>query len=170
MYKSDDAQYKKKADPAFSGIVKLASLLQKALDTGRSSYIEMNEVSRYLGYYVKTQVEDSVRYMDFILNNYRDDNYFRHLRRNLLKLFGVLGDVALNGYEKLVSPNGSINKNTLEELIYIDSEITNAMKVIKNALMSAKNNGEVTDHDLTEIEGIAKELGKNIGERTSLVG
>ena len=169
MSKSDDTQYKKKAKPAFNGIVKLASLLQKALDTGRSNYVEMSEISRYVSYYIKTQIDDSVMYMDYILNNYRDDNSFRHLRNDLVTLFNELNETASNGYEKLVAPNGSVNRNMLEELIQIDTEITGAMNLIKNALMVAKNSGEVRDYDLKEIDTVVSELGKNIGERKSIV-
>jgi len=169
MSKGDDTQYKKKEKPAFNGIVKLASLLQKALDTGRSNYVEMSEISRYVSYYIKTQIDDSVMYMDYILNNYRDDNSFRHLRNDLVTLFNELNETASNGYEKLVAPNGSVNRNMLEELIQIDTEITGAMNLIKNALMVAKNSGEVRDYDLKEIDTVVSELGKNIGERKSIV-
>jgi len=169
MSKGDDTQYKKKEKPAFNGIVKLASLLQKALDTGRSNYVEMSEISRYVSYYIKTQIDDSVMYMDYILNNYRDDNSFRHLRNDLVTLFNELNETASNGYEKLVAPNGSVNRNMLEELIQIDTEITSAMNLIKNALMVAKNSGEVRDYDLKEIDTVVSELGKNIGERKSIV-
>jgi len=169
MSKSDDTQYKKKEKPAFNGIVKLASLLQKALDTGRSNYVEMSEISRYVSYYIKTQIDDSGMYMDYILNNYRDDNSFRHLRDDLVKLFNELNENASNGYEKLVAPNGSVNRSVLEELIQIDTEITSAMNMIKGAFMAAKNSGEVTDYDIKEINTVANELGKNIDERKNII-
>ncbi|MFQ5921103.1 MAG: hypothetical protein ACE5JV_03705, partial [Nitrososphaerales archaeon] len=159
-------------DPAFNGIVKLASLLQKALDTGKSNYVEMSEVSRYLSYHVKTQVDDSTRYLNEILNNCGDDddNHSKHLMKNLFKFLGELSDIALNGYEKLVSANGNISKNKLEELILIDTEITNSMKLIKNLLMSSKGSSVVKDQDLDEIENIAGDIRRNISERTNLVG
>ncbi len=169
MSKSDDTQYKKKEKPAFNGIVKLASLLQKALDTGRSNHVEMSEISRYVSYYVKTQIDDSALYMDYILNNYRDDNGFKHLRNDLVAIFNELNDTASSGYEKLVAPNGSVDKNMLEELIQIDTEITSAMNLIRNALMAAKNRGEMTDYDLKEMNVVANELGKNIDERKNIV-
>jgi len=169
MSKGDDTQYKKKEKPAFNGIVKLASLLQKALDTGRSNYVEMSEISRYVSYYIKTQVDDSAIYIDYILNNHRDDNGFRRLREELFTLFNELNETTSNGYEKLVAPNGSVNRNMLEELIQIDTEITNAMNLIKNAFMTAKNSSEITDYELKEISTLANELGKNIGERKNIV-
>jgi hypothetical protein len=169
MSKGDDTQYKKKEKPAFNGIVKLASLLQKALDTGRSNYVEMNEISRYVSYYIKTQIDDSSMYMDYILNNHRDDNNFKHLRNDLVTLFNELNETTSNGYERLVAPNGNVNRTMLEDLIQVDTEITSAMNLIKNAFMAAKNSGEVTDYDLKEINTVANELGKNIGERKNIV-
>jgi len=169
MSKGDDTQYKKKVKPAFNGIVKLASLLQKALDSGRSNYVEMNEISRYVSYYVKTQIDDSTMYMDYILNNCRDDNGFRRLREDLVALFNGLNETTSNGYEKLVAPNGSVNVNMLEKLIKVDTEITNLMNLIKNALMAAKNNGGLTDYELKEIDSVANELHRNIDERKGIV-
>gem|GEM_PF-1995081 len=169
MSKGHDAQYNKKEKQGFNGIVKLASLLQKALDTGRSNYVEMSEISRYMSYYIKTQTEDSSMHMDYILNNYRDDNSFKRLRNDLVTLFNQLNETAANGYEKLVAPNGSVNKGSLEGLIQIDTEITGAMNLIKNALMAAKIRGEVTDYDLKEINSVASDLGRNIGERKVIV-
>ncbi len=168
MSKGDDTQYKKKAKVAFNGIVKLASLLQKALDSGRSNYVEMSEISRYVSYYVKTQIDDSTMYMDYILNNYRDDNDFRRLRDDLVTFFNGLNESTSSGYEKLVAPNGGVNINMLEKLIKVDTEITNAMNLIKNALMAAKNNGGLTDYELKEIDGVANELHKNMDERKGI--
>ena len=107
MSKGDDTQYKKKEKPAFNGIVKLASLLQKALDTGRSNYVEMSEISRYVSHYIKTQIEDSSMHMDYILSNHRDDNGFGRLRNDLVTLFNELNETASGGYEKLVAPMGA---------------------------------------------------------------
>ena len=57
----------------------------------------------------------------------------------------------------------------LEQLIQIDTEITSAMNLIRNALMAAKNRGQITDYDLKEIDDVASELGKNVIERKSIV-
>jgi hypothetical protein len=169
MSKGHDAQFNKKEKQGFNGIVKLASLLQKALDTGRSNYVEMSEISRYMSYYIKTQTEESSAHMDYILNNYREDNGFKRLRNDLVTLFGDLNETASNGYEKLVAPNGSVNRGSLEELIQIDTEITGAMNLIKNAFMAAKIRGEVTDYELKEINAVASDLGRNVAERKAIV-
>lgn len=169
LSKGHDTQYKKKEKPAFNGIVKLASLLQKALDTGRSNYVELSEISRYVSYYVKTQIDDSSMYMDYILNNHNDSDGFKRLRTELAELFNKLNETTVNGYEKLVAPNGSVNKNLLEQLIQIDTEITSSMNLIKNVLMAVKNNGEITDPDIKEIGTVASELSKNVDERKNIV-
>lgn len=159
MYKREDAQYKAKA---FNGIVKLASLLQKALDTGRSNNVEMGEVSRYLNYYIKTQVDDSIRYLDYMLNNWQEDGKFEHLRNDLLALFEAVGESPSDGYEDLVMPNGSVSKEMLEELIQVDTEITSDIKLIRDTLMVAKSSGEIQANDLKEIRCLIEELNKNM--------
>ena len=108
MSKGDDTKYKKEQKAAFNGIVKLASLLQKALETGRSSYVEMNEISRYMGYYVKTQTDDTSMYMDYLLNNYKNGMKIKRLRiaKRTLWRNTRLDDLARDACDLLFSPGG----------------------------------------------------------------
>jgi len=170
MSKGDDTKYKKKEQkPAFNGITKLASLLQKALETGRSNYVEMSEISRYMSYYVKTQIDDNFMHMDYMLNNNKNGPDFKQLRNELTNVFNDVNETIVNGYEKLVAPNGSVNKSLLEQLIQIDTEITTTMNMISSALMNAKNNGEITGEEVKEITGMMIELTTNINERKKIV-
>lgn len=169
MSKGDDTKYKKEQRPAYNGIVKLASLLQKALETGRSNYIEMSEINRYISHYVKTQIDDSSTYMDYILNNYRNENNFKQLRIELANVFGDITTNAVNGYEKLVAPNGSVNKSLLERLIQIDTEITTGMNMIRSVLMNAQNHGEISEQEVKEIAGMRNELAVNVNERKKIL-
>ena len=169
MSKGDDTKYKKEQKPASNGIVKLASLLQKALETGRSNYVEMSEISRYIGHYVKTQTDDSSTYMDYILNNYRNENNFKELRIELVNVFNDINANGVNGYEKLVAPNGSVNKSLLESLIQIDAEITSGMNMIRGALMNAYGHGEITEQEVKEIAGMTNELAVNVNERKKIL-
>lgn len=170
MSKGDDTKYKKKEQkPTFNGITKLASLLQKALETGKSNYVEMSEISRYMSYYVKTQIDDNFMCMDYMLNNQKNGLDFKQLRNELTGIFNDVNNTIVNGYEKLVAPNGSVNKNLLEQLIQIDTEITTTMNMIDNALMNAKNNGEITSEEVKEITDMMTELVTNINERKKIV-
>lgn len=169
MSKGDDTKYKKEQRPAYNGVVKLASLLQKALETGRSNYIEMSEISRYISHYVKTQIDDSSTYMDYILNNYRNENNFKELRIELVNVFDDINANGVNGYEKLVAPNGSVNKSLLERLIQIDTEITTGMKMIRSVLMNAQNHGEISEQEVKEIASMRNELAVNVNERKKIL-
>lgn len=169
MSKGDDTKYKKEQRPAYNGVVKLASLLQKALETGRSNYIEMSEISRYISHYVKTQIDDSSTYMDYILNNHRNENNFKELRIELVNVFDDINANGVNGYEKLVAPNGSVNKSLLERLIQIDTEITTGMKMIRSVLMNAQNHGEISEQEVKEIASMRNELAVNVNERKKIL-
>lgn len=169
MSKGDDTKYKKEQRPAYNGIVKLASLLQKALETGRSNYIEMSEISRYISHYVKTQIDDSSTYMDYILNNYRNENNFKQLRIELVNVFDDINANGVNGYEKLVAPNGGVNKSLLERLIQIDTEITTGMNMIRSVLMNAQNHGEISEQEVKEIASMRNELAVNVNERKKIL-
>ncbi|MEM2759557.1 MAG: hypothetical protein QXU32_05035 [Nitrososphaerales archaeon] len=167
MSKGDDVKYKKDQRPAANGIVKIASLLQKALESGRSNQIEMSEVSRYISYYVKAQIDESSMYMDYILDSKNGSN-FKQMRNEFVKILDEIDENITNGYEKLLAPNGSINKGLLERLIQIDTEITSGLNILRNILMSAKNGGEITDYDRREIIEIIGELSTNISERKKI--
>jgi hypothetical protein len=169
MSKGDDTKYKKEQKPAFNGIVKLVSLLQKALESGRSNYVEMSEVNRYISYYVKTQIDDSSMYMDYILNNYKNGIEFKKLRNDFVKVFNDINITTIDGYEKLVAPNGSVNKDLLEQLIQLDTEITATMSMIRGALMNAKGHGEITEEEVNEIACMVDELATSINERKKIV-
>lgn len=169
MSKGDDTKYKKEQKPASNGIVKLASLLQKALETGRSNYVEMSEISRYISHYVKTQIDDSSTYIDYILNNHRNENNFKELRIELVNIFNDINANSVNGYEKLVAPNGSVNKSLLESLIQIDAEITTGINMIRSALMNAYGHGEITEQEVKEIACMTNELAVNVNERKKIL-
>ncbi|MFQ5940408.1 MAG: hypothetical protein ACE5KA_01750 [Nitrososphaerales archaeon] len=168
MSKGDDTKYKREQKPAFNGIVKLASLLQKALETGRSNYIEMSEVNRYISYYVKTQIDESSAYVDYILNNSKNGMEFKRLRNDFAKVFEEISKTTLYGYEKLVAPNGGVNKSSLEQLIEIDTEITATMNIIRNGLRNGKVHGKITHNEVKEIDILLKELMINLNKRKKL--
>ena len=169
MSKGDDTKYKKEQKAAFNGIVKLASLLQKALETGRSSYVEMNEISRYMGYYVKTQTDDTSMYMDYLLNNYKNGMKIKRLRDDLMNVFARINKNIISGYERLVAPNGKVSKSLLGQLIQIDTELTTTMNAIKSALMNAKKYGEMPEDEVKEIASMVDDLALAITERKKIL-
>jgi hypothetical protein len=104
-----------------------------------------------------------------MLNNNKNGPDFKQLRNELTDVFNDVNETIVNGYEKLVAPNGSVNKSLLEQLIQIDTEITTTMNMISSALMNAKNNGEITGEEVKEITGMMIELTTNINERKKIV-
>jgi hypothetical protein len=168
MSKADDTKYKKEKS-AFTGVVKLASLLQKALETGKSSYVEMNEITRYVNYYVKTHVDDSCMYLDYMINKHNNGEAFGGLADELRSAFGDLSKIVCEGYEKLVAPNGNVNRALLDRLIQVDSEITSTVNMIRNTLMGAKNNGQMNKDDIKEISRMLMELAANANERKKIL-
>ena len=169
MSKGDDTTYKKEQKAAFNGIVKLASSLQKVLETGRSSYVEMNEISRYMGYYVKTQTDDTSMCMDYLLNNYKNGMKFKRLKDDLMNVFARINKNIKSGYERLVAPNGKVSKSILGQLIQIDTELTTTMNTIKSVLMNAKKHGEMPEDEVKEIAGLVDDLALTITERTKIL-
>jgi len=167
MSKGDDTKYKNEQKTA-NGVVKLASLLQKVLETGRTNNVEMSEVSRYLNYYVKTQLDDSCMYLDYIIYNKSEDG-FKQLKSELVKIFDDINEILANGYEKLVAPNGSVDKNLFEQLIQIDTEITVISNMIRNVLGNVKDCGEITKQGIKEMSDMINELAVHVNERKKIL-
>lgn len=169
MPKGDDIKYKKEYKNSFNGIVKLASSLQKTLETGRTNYVEMSEVSRYLSYYVKTQIDDSYMYMDYIVNNYKTNGDFRRLCDDITSVFDDINKIIVNGYEKLLAPNGSVNTELLEQLIRVDTEITTALGTIRSVLLNINSHGYITEEEIKNITEMLNELVLNVSERRKII-
>jgi hypothetical protein len=167
MSKGDDTKYKNEQKTA-NGVVKLASLLQKALETGRTNNVEMSEVSKYLNYYVKTQLDDSCMYLDYIIYS-KSEERFKQLKSELVKIFDDINEILADGYEKLVAPNGSVDRNLFERLIQIDTDITIVSNMIRNVLGNVKDSGEITKQEIKEMSDMIDELAVHVNERKKIL-
>ena len=169
MSKGDDTKYKKRGKNLYNDIVRLVSLLQRALETGKSNYVEMNEIDKYFTYCVRTHADDISLYMNNMLIKYKNDIRYKQIRNDLLRVFKSIDKTGMNGYEKLITTNGKINKSLLEKLVQFDTEITTSMNMIKTAFKIAKSRGEMTEEEIHEISFMVNELMITFSKRKSEV-
>ncbi|GIU71634.1 MAG: hypothetical protein KatS3mg003_1113 [Candidatus Nitrosocaldaceae archaeon] len=162
--KFDDAS---RSDMAINSIIKLASFLQRALDKGRSNYIEMGEVSKYVNYMIRTNTHESLRYIELMLENDRCKR-IKRLRNDLFALFNELLEHKAV-YENLILPNGRIDRNKLALLIELDTNIIDALKGLKNMLSVVKDRCEITLDEETEIRKLASEIEKGIIKKKDII-
>jgi hypothetical protein len=104
--------------------VRIASIAQKGMTTGRSSYVEMRALDRLTNHNIKAKV---------------------HAIRKSLKLSSTLEDLLskisqamTESYTKVLTPNGIVRAKELEGLLTIDADIVVCLGMIESELNSVK--------------------------------
>jgi hypothetical protein len=104
--------------------VRIASIAQKGMATGRSSYVEMRALDRLTSHNIKTKV---------------------HVIKKSLKLNTKLEDLVSRisqsvseSYTKVLTPNGIVRGNELDRLLSIDADIVICLGMIESELNSVK--------------------------------
>jgi hypothetical protein len=125
--------------------VRVASIVQKGMASGRSSYVEMRALERV----VKHNINASVQIIRS--GSAANDPIIEDL---LLLLTSVHG-----GYSDTLTPNGVLKMSELEKLLTIDSEISICLGMLESHGISR-----------IRIKEVASTLKELIQERKELVG
>jgi hypothetical protein len=104
--------------------VRIASIAQKGITTGRSSYVEMRALDRLTSHNIKAKI---------------------HALKKSLKLNGKLEDLGARisqampeSYTKVLTPNGIVRGKELDRLLTIDADIVICLGMIEYELNSLK--------------------------------
>lgn len=96
--------------------VRVASIVQRGMTTGRSSYVEMRSLDRLTNHNIKRKV---------------------HALKKPAKLSAELEDLLMkippavsDGYTKVLTPNGIVRENELDCLLSIDADIVMCLGMI----------------------------------------
>lgn len=103
--------------------VRIASIVQKSMATGRSSYVEMRSLDRLISHNIKAKVSEIKKSVK--LSTELDD------------LLTKVAQVVSDGYTKVLTPNGIMRESELDQLLSIDSDIVVCLGMI-NAEKSQK--------------------------------
>jgi hypothetical protein len=95
--------------------IRLASIVQKSITRGRSTFVEMRATSDLVYYNINLKIES----LRFRINN-----------TEYLELRSILHPI-LRGYERILSSNGSIRPDALDKLLAIDSDIVLQLGIIE---------------------------------------
>ena len=121
--------------------VRIASIAQKGMTTGRSSYVEMRALDRLTSHNIKTKV---------------------HAIKKSLKLNSKLEDLGAKisqamseSYTKVLTPNGILREKELDRLLSIDADIVICLGMIESELNSVKISGLIDT-----MEGLIEERKK----------
>jgi len=97
--------------------VRIASIVQKGMTTGRSSYVEMRSLDRLTNHNIKTKV--TVLKKSLKLNAELED------------LLTKVAQTVSDGYTKVLTPNGIVRESELDRLLSIDADIVMCLGMIE---------------------------------------
>jgi hypothetical protein len=98
--------------------VRIASIVQKGMATGRSSYVEMRALDRLTNHNIKTRVDEIKKSVK--LNSELED------------LLSKIPPAMSGGYAKVLTPNGIIREADLDRLLSIDGDIVTCLVIIES--------------------------------------
>lgn len=97
--------------------VRIASIVQKGLASGRSSYVEMNALDRLTNHNIKAKISALKK--------------LPKLDVELQELLTKIPHAVSGGYTKVLTPNGIVRENELRQLLSIDADIVNYLGMIE---------------------------------------
>ena len=97
--------------------VRIASIVQKGMTTGRSSYVEMRSLDRLTSHNIMTKVS-SLRKSE-------------KLSVELDDLLSRIAQAVSEGYTKVLTPNGIVRESELDQLLSIDADIVVGLGMIE---------------------------------------
>jgi hypothetical protein len=104
--------------------VRIASIAQKGMTSGRSSYVEMRALDRLTSHNIKAKVH-AIR-KSFKLSIELDD------------LLSKISQAMTESYTKVLTPNGIVRGKELDRLLSIDADIVICLGMIESELNSVK--------------------------------
>ena len=104
--------------------VRIASIAQKGMTTGRSSYVEMRALDRLTSHNIKTKVHAIRKSVK--------------LSRELDDLLSKISQAMTESYTKVLTPNGIVRGKELDRLLSIDADIVICLGMIESELNSVK--------------------------------
>ena len=125
--------------------VRIASIIQKCMSTGRSSYVEMRALDRLTKHNIKSKV-------DALRPHAKPES-------DLAKVLSIITPAMSGGYVDVLTPNGIVRENELDSLLSIDSDIVMCIGTIESELLNKSHKKEIEAiHTLKELVEERKKL------------
>lgn len=123
--------------------VRIASIAQKGMTTGRSSYVEMRALDRLTSHNIKTKVQT-------IKKSFKLNSKFEEL---MLKISQGMSE----SYTKILTPNGIVRRKEFDRLLSIDADIVICLGMVG------------TEFDSLKMSDLIRTIEELIEERRKLV-
>lgn len=114
MHKNN-VRRRRKLESNLSETVRIASIVQKGVETGRSSYVEMRSLARLTSQNVRAKAH-------LIQSSLKKDDPLNPVLKNL-------ATEMYEGYTDVLTPNGNVIDDKLDTLLSLDSEIVTCLGI-----------------------------------------
>jgi hypothetical protein len=114
---------RRKVEGNLGETVRIASIVQKGVDTGRSSYVEMRALARTTNRNLRPKVR--------VILGYVEDEVVRALPAEIL-----------SGYAEVLTPNGNVRHDKLDQLLSIDADIVMCLGIMESELKNKSKPSE----------------------------
>jgi hypothetical protein len=111
----NNVRRRRKLEGNLGETVRIASIVQKGVDTGRSSYVEMRALARTTNRNLRPKVHAILQHLD--------DNTIKGLPAEMSE-----------GYTDVLTPNGNVRQDKLDRLLSIDADIVMSLGIIESEL------------------------------------
>jgi hypothetical protein len=132
LFKEKKPTKKRERVSSLDNTFRIASILQRSIKSGRSSYVEMSRVNQIVSFNTKSRLE-------YLKSKSISGNY-----DGILTMFQQLSFC----YENTITPNGSIKLKDLNRMLNYDSEIVIQLDNLKRIFNG--NNDRIADFDYIE--------------------
>ncbi|MFL6309942.1 MAG: hypothetical protein ACJ70U_07140 [Nitrososphaera sp.] len=114
----------RKLESRIDETVRIASIAQKGMTTGRSSYVEMRALDRLTSHNIRRKVQGIKKSLK--LNSQLED------------LTSKVSQAMTESYTKVLTPNGIVRRKEFDHLLSIDGDLVICLGMIGSELNSLK--------------------------------
>jgi alpha-N-acetylglucosamine transferase len=114
----------RKLESRLDETVRIASIAQKGMATGRSSYVEMRALDRLTSHNIRRKVQAIKKSLK--LNSRLED------------LLSSVSQVMTESYTKVLTPNGIVRRKEFDRLLSLDADIVTCLGMVGSELKSLK--------------------------------
>jgi hypothetical protein len=110
--------------------VRIASIVQKGIASGRSSYVEMRALDRLMIHNIKTKTNQIRKSLSSSASSSTSSAAVKlngELDRLLVKVIQTVSE----GYTRVLTPNGIIQERELDHLLSLDSDIVICLGLVE---------------------------------------
>jgi hypothetical protein len=157
---NEDGKSAGKAEEQIKEARMLASRLQRAIDTGRSTSSKMMEIDKFVSHRLITKTASALQIIDNLAKEARSVAMKEEFNRIYIKLLALFNEFKLienKGYGTMVR-SGLVDVNRLNDLIDVDTDLLNTVTLLHNFVVRISSKRSVKVDERKEILEMLDEI------------